>query len=145
MQDAITKEFTIAAPINTVWEVVTKPEHMAKWFFGAKAQLDLRPGGRGSLTWDGLGTAPLEIVTVDKPRRFSFLWVAPDEETASTHQQTLVEFTLQEDGSKTQLRLTESGFAQLQISDSDKNSLIDKHTDGWSNFGAALQQHAESL
>jgi len=145
MQDSITKEFTIAASIATVWDVVTKPEHMAKWFFGAKAELDLQPGGQGSLTWDGLGTAPLEIVKVDKPHLFSFRWVAPDEETAATHQQTLVEFALREDGDKTHLRLTESGFATLQISDEDKASLIGKHTDGWNNFGAALQQHAESL
>jgi uncharacterized protein YndB with AHSA1/START domain len=144
MTEKIEREISIQAPIATVWEVITKPEYISQWF-GSQAEIDLRPGGKGKLSWGEDLEAPLEIVEVEKPHLFSFLWVAPDEETKPTHQQTLVEFWLTEDGAGTKVRLTESGFEQLEITAEQQAHLIAKHTPGWGDFLSSLQRCAQNI
>ena len=144
MSDKIEREITIQAPIATVWEVITKPEYISQWL-GAHLEVDLRQGGKGRLIWSESLEAPLEIVEIKKPHLFSFLWVAPDEETRPTHQQTLVEFRLTEDGAETKVCLTESGFEKLEITTEQKANLIAKHTPGWLEFLAKLQLCAQSI
>jgi hypothetical protein len=75
----------------------------------------------------------------------SFLWVAPDEETKPTHQQTLVAFRLTEDGAQTKLCFTESGFEQLEIAAEQKATLIAKHTPGWDDFLSKLQRCVQNI
>ena len=43
--DEIRRELVVEAPIEQVWEALTTPEHLRKWF-GDSAEVDLRPGGR---------------------------------------------------------------------------------------------------
>jgi uncharacterized protein YndB with AHSA1/START domain len=45
MNDVIEQEVPIQAPIERVWQVVTDPECVARWF-GSTAEIDLRRGGR---------------------------------------------------------------------------------------------------
>jgi len=144
MTDKIEQEISIQAPIATVWDVITKPEYISKWFCN-QGEIDLRRGGKGKLSWGKDFEAPLEIVEVDKPHLFSFLWVAPDKETKPTHQHTLVEFRLVEDGEDTKLRLTESGFEKLAITTEQKVNLITKHTPGWDDFLSSLQHCAQNI
>ena len=144
MTDKIERKISIQAPIATVWDVITKPEYISQWF-GSQAEIDLRPGGKGKLSWGEDLEAPLEIVEVEKPHLFSFLWVAPDEETKPTHQQTLVEFRLTEDGAGTKVCLTESGFEQLEMTAEQQANLIAKHTPGWGDFLSSLQRCAQNI
>ena len=144
MTDKIEREISIQAPIATVWEVITRPAYISQWF-GSLAELDLRPGGKGTLSWGEDLEAPLEIVAVEKPHLFSFLWVAPDEETKPTHQQTLVEFRLTEDGAQTKICFTESGFEQLAMTAEQQANLIAKHTPGWGDFLSSLQRCAQNI
>lgn len=144
MIDKIEREISIQAPIATVWEVITKPEYISQWF-GSQVEIDVRPGETGKLIWGEDLEAPLEIVEVEKPHLFSFLWVAPDEETKPTHQQTLVAFRLTEDGAETKVYLTESGFEKLEIPAEQKAGLIASHTSGWSDFLSKLQRCAQSI
>lgn len=143
MTDKIEREISIQAPIATVWEVITKPEYISQWFC-SQAEIDLQRGGKGKLSWEAF-EAPLEIVEVDKPHLFSFLWVAPDEETKPTHQQTLVAFRLREDGAETKVCLTESGFEKLEITPEQKANLIANHTPGWGEFLSSLQRCAQNI
>jgi uncharacterized protein YndB with AHSA1/START domain len=144
MTEKIEREISIQAPIATVWEVITKPEYISQWF-GCQAEIAMRPGGKGKLSWGEGVEAPLEIVEVDQPHLFSFLWVAPDEETKPTHQQTLVEFRLTADGVETKVRLTESGFETLEITAEQKTTLIANHTPGWGDFLSNLQRCAQNI
>ena len=143
MTEKIEQEISIQAPIATVWDVITKPEYISQWFC-KQAEIDLRRGGKGKLSW-GDFEAPLEIVEIDKPHLFSFLWVSADEETKPTHQQTLVEFRLAEDGTSTKVRFTESGFEKLEITAEQKANLIAKHTPGWGDFLSKLQRFAHNI
>src|SRR5258708_36104319 len=144
MTDKIEREISIQAPIATVWEVITKPEYISQWF-GSQVEIDLRRGGKGKLIWGEDFEAPLEIVEVEKPHLFSFLWVAPDEETKPTHQQTLVAFRLTEDGAQTKLCFTESGFEKLAMTAEQKATLIANHTPGWDDFLSKLQRCAQNI
>jgi uncharacterized protein YndB with AHSA1/START domain len=143
MTEKIEREISIQAPIATVWEVITKPEYISQWFC-SQAEIDLRRGGKGKLSWEAF-EAPLEIVEVEKPHLFSFLWVAPDEETKPTHQQTLVAFRLTEAGAETKVCLTESGFEKLEITTEQKANLIANHTTGWGEFLSGLQRCAQNI
>ena len=70
MTDKIEIETLIEASNSTVWEVVTKPEHIAHWF-GCIAEFELKPGAKGKLIWKDHGEASLTIVEVDVPNLFS--------------------------------------------------------------------------
>jgi uncharacterized protein YndB with AHSA1/START domain len=54
-RDRIERTVVVAAPIERVWAVITRAEHIASWFSDT-AEVDLRPGG--SLT---LGFAALDM------------------------------------------------------------------------------------
>jgi len=145
MEDAITKEITVNAPIQTVWDVITRPEHMTKWFAETAAYTP-NLGAKGSLGWSGMADAPIEITAMDEPHTFAFNWVAPDEETVDTQNKTLITFLLEETGdARTRVQVTESGFSKLAIADEQKKSLMDKHTSGWSYFLGKLDEYAQSL
>ncbi|HEU4967156.1 MAG TPA: SRPBCC domain-containing protein [Candidatus Saccharimonadales bacterium] len=144
MQDAITKEITINAPIRTVWEVVTKPEHMAKWF-AESAVYKPAVGEKGAVSWSGMADAPIEITAMDEPHTFAFNWVAPDEEVVGTDNKTLITFTLEESGAGTRVQVTESGFSKLAIADEQKKSLMDKHVSGWPYFLGKLDEYVQSI
>lgn len=143
MNDAITQEITITATIETVWDVVTKPEHMSKWF-ADKAAFELQAGVKGNVSWSELGEVPIEIVTVDQPHTFALSWIAPDEETHGT-EKTLITFDLSEIDGGTLVRITESGFSQIALTETEKTTLVGKHASGWPYFLGKLRDYAEDL
>ena len=110
--DEIRRELVVDAPIETVWEALTTPEHLSQWF-GDSAEIDLRPGGRARFGWsefDAMAEAIVEVV--EEPVRFSFRWEALTDTSVETLS-TLVEFNLEPEGTSTRLSLVESGFADL--------------------------------
>ena len=111
MDDRIERELRIEAPIERVWQVVTDPAYVARWF-GDKAEIDLRPGGAAMFGWSGHGDGHAVVERVEPPREFAFRWArehdVPFEQAATT---TLVEFSLTPERGGTRLRLVESGFA----------------------------------
>ncbi len=141
MNDKIKQEIIINAPITTVWNVVTDP---GQWF-GDKAELDLKVGGTGKVSWEEYGAAPLKVVKLEKPRYFSFAWIGPDEETRTTGQETLVEIELSKTGSGTKLHLTESVYNQQLMSDEQKESLFGKRSGGWGYFAEKIKRQAEEV
>jgi len=62
--DEISRETRIAAPRQRVWDVVTRAEHVARWFGDAGAEIDLRPGGLMRVRWAAHGTAVCRIEKV---------------------------------------------------------------------------------
>ncbi|WP_106403376.1 SRPBCC domain-containing protein [Actinocorallia populi] len=112
--DVIERVVVLPHPVERVWAALTTAEGLSRWF-GSKAEIDLRPGGRAFFRWDDLEIESVAtIVVVDPPRRFSFRWGIeglPKEDAP----QTLVDFTLERTPEGTRLRLVESGFAQAAI------------------------------
>ena len=151
-QDRIEREISIAAPVERVWDVLTRPEHIGRWFGedlgggGAPADVDLRPGGAFEID-HGYGVYPSRIVSVEPPRYFSYRWATafPGAE-ATQDNSTLVEFTLTADGDGTRLRVVESGFAALAIpEDRIPYAGYESHAQGWVDVTAGLATYVEKL
>src|SRR3954462_898832 len=64
----VTVSRTYEAPIDDVWDAITNPERIPRWFLPVSG--DLRPGGRFQLE----GNAGGEIRECDPPRRLALTW-----------------------------------------------------------------------
>ncbi len=126
MIPSIEHEVLIEAPVDVVWRAVTEPDQISSWFTDT-AEIDVRPGGTGTLTWsdratkqlDAPITAHIRVETVDEPHTFAFRWMHPDGAPARAGNSVLVEFTLTADGGNTRLRVTETGLADLGWPEAD--------------------------
>ena len=131
----IEREVLIEAPVDVVWKVVTEPEQITRWFTDS-AQIDVRPGGEGTLFWDKRAsnvptTAHILVETVDPPHTFSFRWGHPEGAEAKSGNSMLVEFTLRAEGENTRLRVVESGVAELDWPEEQKATYVEDHNGGW--------------
>jgi uncharacterized protein YndB with AHSA1/START domain len=129
--DRIERETFIEAPVERVWEIVTEPEHVGRWFSDAGAEIDLRPGGAMSMTWAEHGTVHGRDETVEPPSRFAVRWAAQMGSQELEGNSTLVEFTLAPEGEGTRLRVVESGFASLDMPEADRIAKVDGNAEGW--------------
>ena len=143
-EDSIERQIEIDAPIDRVWEVLTRPEHVATWFgTGEPIDIDLRPGGIMTLDHGEYGRYRTMFVEVSPPSLLSYRWAAgfpdqlPDESNS-----TLVEFTLAPSPSGTTLRVVESGFASFEMpADREPAAGFENHSAGWSDV---LQRAADT-
>jgi len=129
----LTTSVTIRAPIERVWEAITDPGLIERWFFGVDTETDWQVGGplvhRGEYQgqpYEDKGT----VLEVDPPRllrhtHWSSTSGLPDSEE---HYQT-VSWSLTEDDGSTRLTITE---INLPSEDAAKTS-----EQGWA---AALDQ-----
>ena len=74
MEDSIVRETVVAAPVERVWEVLTRAEYVGRWFGADKAEIDLRPGGSFVMVWAEHGTGHARVERVEEPAVFSFRW-----------------------------------------------------------------------
>jgi uncharacterized protein YndB with AHSA1/START domain len=128
--DTISREVVIDAPPDVVWSIVTEPRHVARWF-SDEAEIDLRPGGAMLLTWHGHGAYQGRVETVDPPHTFAFRWLRRENNEPGEGTSTLVEFTLAREGSRTRLRVVESGFQQLRWAEEERARYADENSQGW--------------
>jgi uncharacterized protein YndB with AHSA1/START domain len=147
-EDRVERTVRIAAPADRVWDVVTQPEHIGKWFGpGTPATVDLRPDGVMIIEPEP-GTRHLaRIVKVDRPHYFAYRWASayPDVLADDTNS-TLVEFRLAADGVGTQLTVCESGFAALTIpAGREEYASHASHSQGWTEVLGNLAKYAEHV
>ena len=69
---AVRLQRTYGAPIEDVWDALTSPERITRWFLPISG--DFRIGGRYQLE----GNAGGEILSCDQPHRFRVTWVFGD-------------------------------------------------------------------
>jgi uncharacterized protein YndB with AHSA1/START domain len=146
--DQITRETTIAAPVDRVWTLLTEAEHLGRWFGDAGAEIDLRPGGALVMRWTEHGTVRGRVEAVEPPHRFAYRW-APFKDPAGEEpvegNSTLVDFTLTAEGDGTRLRVVESGFAALACSDAKRTENAEGNTEGWRHELGDLTAYAERV
>ena len=136
---SIEREIVIEAPADVVWRIVTEPDQITRWF-ADKVELDLREGGAGTLVFEGRMTAPLVVVAVEPPQRFSFRWCHPDGEAPVPGNSVLVEFALSAEGAeRTRLRVRETGLDAIGWAHEDKARYAQEHRDGWAEFFGRLE------
>ena len=143
--DQIKRETVIDAPPEVVWEVVTNPAYIREWW-GATAEIDMRPGGEGTLSWEQFGvTVRLRVEQVDRPRLFAFRWVYPDGAEPCAENSLRVEFLLRGEGRGTRLRVIESGLSKIAWPAERKATYFDDHVRGWDRHVAALARKVTEL
>ena len=107
--DAVEREVTVPATPDEVWPAVTQSDEVSAWF-GADAQLEVRPGGRGVFRWRDGTERHVMVEDVEPPRRLSFRWL-PFQRTAAgeivTVPSTRVEILLDEVPGGTRVRVVE--------------------------------------
>jgi uncharacterized protein YndB with AHSA1/START domain len=113
--DSIEREVTVPVTPAEVWLAVTQSEEVSAWF-GADAELDVQPGGRGVFRWPDGTERHVVIETVEPARRLSFRWL-PFQRSATgeivTLPSTRVEITLDETAEGTRVRVVERGAFSL--------------------------------
>ena len=128
--DRIERTLELGQPPERVWAALTTAEGLGTWF-GNRAEVDLRVGGRATLSWDSGDTAVLTIERLEPPRVFGYTWPV-NGLPADDPRRTYVEFTLEPHGDGTTLTMVESGFAQLP-DDAEHKTAYSGNTEGWTH------------
>ena len=136
MEDRIERELRVKAPVERVWQVLTDPAYVARWF-GDTAEIDLRPGGRAVFGWKEHGDGHAVVERVEPPREFAFRWAREAGVAVEDGESTLVEFSLSPVDGGTLLRLVESGFGD--------EAHLKENSGGWDAELAELVAFAESV
>jgi uncharacterized protein YndB with AHSA1/START domain len=149
--DAITREILINASPETVYDVVSRPEHIVEWF-SDEADFDPVPDARGVLIWrdketNQATTVELTVVAADRPRVFAFHWISPDRQraTPTATDPVLVEFRITAEPDGTRLVITESGLDAVDWDETAKAAYAADHSNGWGTFLPQLRAYAEGL
>jgi uncharacterized protein YndB with AHSA1/START domain len=138
MNDSIERTILIAAPIERVWDIVTTPEHIGRWFGDAGAE---RQGDIIKMRWEEYGEAELRVVRSDAPTAFAYRWDA----NVAGIGDTLVEFTLATEGDRTRVTVVESGWTQLRTSAEEQARLQQGNVGGWEHEMADLERYAHNV
>jgi uncharacterized protein YndB with AHSA1/START domain len=137
-QYTVTRTVFITAPRERVWEALTVPEQITRWF-GQTARFDsLTVGASGSFGWEGYGEFPVRIEEVDEPAAFAFTWGTPGE-PITPQNSTTARFTLEEVDDGTLLTVVESGFADLE----DPAASMEDNRGGWDSELGELVAYLE--
>ncbi len=141
-ENTIVQEVTIKAPAERVFDALTNPMELLKWwrspgkFRVTHMDSDLRPGGKWLMRVEGncgpgkehaVGGVYREIV---RPQLLVFTWIREEE----TEPETLVRFDLEEKNGATTVRVTHSSF----ISESHR-----ARNSGWPTVLELLQTHLQ--
>ncbi len=141
----IEREIVIDAPISLVWAALTEAEHLGAWFGDDGAEVDLRPGGDVVLRWKEHGVYHSRIERVEPERVFSFRGSYLPDEAPQPGNSTLVEFTLVSGGDGTRLRVVETGFDALELSEEQRAQQVAGNVEGWQIKLAQLVQYLQRI
>ncbi len=140
IQDTITREIDIDAPLAVVWELVSRPG----WWINDGTITDntvVEKDGVWHVTNSTHGTFPLLVDSSREPDYIAFRWAPWDERTVDTGN-TLVEFFLEgsDDGPVT-VRVVESGFSSIDLATEKVAENYRENASGWETELAALRTH----
>jgi uncharacterized protein YndB with AHSA1/START domain len=107
--ESIERAIVVPGAPADVWPAVTDGQEISEWF-GADAELDPRPGGRGVFRWPDGASRHVVVEEVETARRLTFRWL-PFQRTADGDivvlPSTRVEITLDEVDGGTRVRVVE--------------------------------------
>jgi uncharacterized protein YndB with AHSA1/START domain len=124
--DRIEREISIAASAERVWELIRRPG----WWIneGTVEDHDVEEGSDVNvITHPVHGTFRIKTVALDAPRYAAFRWLGDDESAAGT----LVEFWIDGAASGVTLRVSESGFDSLGVTEEERRKKYEGNTEGW--------------
>lgn len=147
---SIERTVRVAAPPEVVYEVLSTPEHLARWWSDDAVLGDPRPGAEGELVFGTRGdpgavVERLTVVEADPPRVFAFRWTHPAGQEAGPGNSYLVTFELVPDDAGTLLRMVETGFRERGWEIAVLEERYADHVRGWDWFLPRLVAHAAQV
>ena len=147
-QDAIVSEVHINAPAERVFQALTDPRQLLRWWTSEKCpteyfEIEARPGGKwrfgsksSKLVVNGVSHffCEGEVVECDPPRLLAYTWIANWHDDKS--RRTLVRWELTPAKGGTQVKVTHSGLSQEAVARKD-------YSGGWPGVVQALKQFVE--
>ncbi|WP_067496740.1 SRPBCC family protein [Actinoplanes sp. TFC3] len=144
----IERELYIEAVPEVVFEVVSNPEHVKRWW-PDNAQYEVVAGSTGEISFGdcaaGGKVMALTVVEARPPHMFSFRWTHPTGTSAVEGNSLLVTFTLSPSGDGTLLHFTETGFRELAGQPAVAQEMYQEHVQGWDLFLPRLAPYVASL
>jgi len=136
-QDRIERTIEINADRERVWGLISEPG----WWIneGTIHEHRIEQDGDISVVHDAKhGAFRIRTVQLDRPDYAAFRWLSQDE-TAESEEFTLVEFWIRDaPGGGVTVRVVESGFDALNVSEPERRTKIEENTEGWEiELGAA--------
>jgi uncharacterized protein YndB with AHSA1/START domain len=127
----VTQSVDVAAPPERVWQLLTDPTELPRWWPDA-AQLEPRLGGRIVLNF-GPGDVSGEVTQWEPPRTLGFTWEASNMPEVRLH----VAFTVDDLGDgRSRVRVVHSGFAEAP------REAREAVVGGWAHFLPRLAEAA---
>ncbi|MFV2110009.1 MULTISPECIES: SRPBCC domain-containing protein [Micromonosporaceae] len=143
-EDRIERETLIAAPMERVWSLVAEPGF---WVAdeATVAGTVAKEGESMTARNPEYGDFPVRVEKVQPPTYVAYRWASafPGEELREDNS-TLVEFTLTAEGDKTRLRVVESGFAALAVSEEQRSEALKNNDSGWPQVFDGFKKRAEA-
>lgn len=134
MQADVVLDFEFNHSVDKVWEALTNSEEIAQWIF--ENNLEPKVGHKFNFKsepneyWDGIIIG--EVLSIDKPRLFSYSMGIPGETTT-------VVWTLDErDDGGTKLHFEQSGFSEETKA---YEGAIEGAKSSWEDSGRRLKEH----
>lgn len=139
-EDTIVQEIEIRRPAERIFEAITNPDELVKWwcvegkFRILQMEADLRPGGKwrmGLIGGRGTETVVSGVYrTIERPRLLISTWIRETEDAT----ETLVRWDLKEKDGVTTVRVMHSGLTSESLR---------KRNDGWPMILGLLRAHSE--
>lgn len=142
--DVVVERFIRATP-QRVFEALTNPNDLERWFF-SEARTDPRPGGGYEMTWRSDSDPSKDHIRIGRYLEFIpgnklvFEWAAPPRSDPAAdctacgdlHHvgTTIVTVTLAAENDGTRVRLVHTGWKKDERTRASRNS----HNDGWSYY-----------
>lgn len=137
----IDREIFINASIQKVWELISQP---AWWVGDAPGPDKVQVDGTRVVADTKYGQFPVLIEQSEPPNYLACRWASSFAgEEPNGENSTLVEFKLTLTDGGTLLKVIESGFSHLKVSEQEQRKFFEENFHGWAMQMEILRNHAE--
>ena len=140
MPNTIERQIDIDASAQRVWELVSEPGWWVNDGDIVPHEIS-RDGTVATVTDPKHGTCRISVLELDPPRYARFGWLAGAADVDD--EETTIEFWVTETASGVQLRVRETGFDDLPVSDEQRAAMYADNLQGWQLELAAAQRHCQ--
>lgn len=141
MQDVITREITVKAAQERVYQAITDPKQITSWFPDAVEGGTLAAGQRPIFAFGEEHKTQIYVEAARPSEYFAYRWVPGGVGMLGdvlAVPNTLVEFQIDATGDGTKVTVTESGFAALPPEVAETS--FKQNSGGWEHMMGRLEQ-----